>query len=128
MFPLSRTAAYYATYFTQESQKIERPENGPPREVKLFDFETFKQAMDVWAHDPDKNKTPHPDIHLFIGQRGTAAQFSKVLICTKVWSCKAKHYCDKILVSSAHKTLKLRTHTIPIRRSLWPSAITRLCP
>ena len=107
MFYLSSADAYYATHFTQETQKIERPEHGPPNSVKLFDFETFKQAMDVWARDPDEDKTPHPDIHLFIGQRGTVAQFSKMPICVKVWSCKAKDYHNKIVVSPVQKTFKV---------------------
>ena len=130
MFPLSRTAIYYATYFTQETLKIARPEHGPPYFVKLFDCETYKQAMDVWAHNPDKNKIPHPDIHLFIGQRGTAAQFSRTLICVKAWSCKAKHYHNKIMVSPVQKSFKVdKRGQLPIPvRSMWPSAFTRLCP
>jgi len=104
---LCRTAAYFATYFTQDSQKIERPENGPPNRVKMFDFAVFKKAVDECRQNPSNYKTPSPDIHLFIGQRGTAAQFTKVLICAKVWSCKAKAYCNRALKEISKDSLSL---------------------
>ena len=98
-FCLFRTAVYYATYFTQTTKKIDRPENGPVHVEKIFDYQTFVEAVNEFRRDPSESKTPQSEIHLFIGQKGTAAQFTRVLICAKVSSCKADTYLQKVLVS-----------------------------